>query len=315
MAKQDSSWIPVLCLGGMMTLIAIIVKSYFSGECCDDNWISLDVKGLEKDLKTKLFGQHIASEVILKAIKGSLIAPVPKKSLTMSLHGNSGTGKNLASQLIAANLYKDGMNSQYVHVFISTHHFPHPKLIDQYQNELRTWIHGNVTICPRSMFIFDEMDKMHPGLINAIKPFLDYTSDVDKVDYRKTIFIFLSNTGGEKINEKTLSVLMNGMERESIQLNHLEEELSLTVFNKNDSGFWHTNLIETNLIDHFIPFLPLEYKHVVSCVKAEIASRGLKDNEKIVTKIASKMVYYPKEEKVLSVKGCKTVASKVNLYF
>lgn len=41
------------------------------------------------------------------------------------------------------------------------------------------------------MFIFDEMDKMHPGLIDSIKPYLDYYDKVDGVSYRKAIFIFL----------------------------------------------------------------------------------------------------------------------------
>ncbi|XP_051892995.1 torsin-1A-like isoform X2 [Pristis pectinata] len=204
------------------------------------------------------------------------------------------------------------MSSQYVHVFVSTLHFPHLKLIHQYQNDLQTWIRGNVTICPRSMFIFDEMDKMHPGLINAIKPFLDYTTQVNNVDYRQAIFIFLSNTGGDKINEFTLGVLMNGMERESIKLNQLEEELSLMVFNNENNGFWQTCLIQANLIDYFIPFLPLEFKHVMRCVKAELESRGIINNNILFT-ITSQMEYYPKEEKVFSMKGCKTVPSKVNL--
>lgn len=41
------------------------------------------------------------------------------------------------------------------------------------------------------MFIFDEMDKMHPGLIDGIKPYLDYYDKLDGVSYRKSIFIFL----------------------------------------------------------------------------------------------------------------------------
>ncbi|XP_078406230.1 torsin-1A-like [Cetorhinus maximus] len=311
MAKLNGAYIVGTVL---IALVGIFIYCFISDECCDCHWISLDAEGLEKDFTHKLFGQHIANEVIVKAVKGSLSTPDPKKPLTMSLHGYSGTGKNFAGQLIAQNLYKNGMKSQYIHVFVSTLHFPHVQLINQYQNELQMWIRGNVTLCPRSMFIFDEMDKMHPGLINAIKPFLDYTSDVDKVDYRKAIFIFLSNSGGDKINEFTLSILMSGKDRESIELGQLEEELSLMVFNNNNSGFWQNNLIQTNLIDHFIPFLPLEFKHVASCVRAELATRGVK-NESIVTTIASSMVYYPKEEKLFSLKGCKTVTSKVNLYF
>lgn len=60
-----------------------------------------------------------------------------------------------------------------------------------FQEQLQNWIRGNVSACPSSVFIFDEMDKMHPGVIDAIKPFLDYYEEVDGVSYRKAIFIFL----------------------------------------------------------------------------------------------------------------------------
>ena len=42
------------------------------------------------------------------------------------------------------------------------------------QLELQDWIRGNVTECPQSLFIFDEIDKMGEGIIDAIKPFIDF---------------------------------------------------------------------------------------------------------------------------------------------
>lgn len=59
------------------------------------------------------------------------------------------------------------------------------------QDQLQSWIRGNVSACARSIFIFDEMDKMHAGLIDAIKPYLDYYDNLDGVSYQKAIFIFL----------------------------------------------------------------------------------------------------------------------------
>lgn len=59
------------------------------------------------------------------------------------------------------------------------------------QDQLRDWISGNVSNCPHSIFIFDEMDKMPSGLIDAIKPFIDHYEDIAGVDYRRTVFIFL----------------------------------------------------------------------------------------------------------------------------
>ena len=64
------------------------------------------------------------------------------------------------------------------------------------QDQLQEWIRGNVSACASSVFIFDEMDKLHPGIIDAIKPFLDYYEQVGGVSYRKAIFIFLRLVGG-----------------------------------------------------------------------------------------------------------------------
>lgn len=45
--------------------------------------------------------------------------------------------------------------------------------------------------CPQTLFIFDEAEKLHPGLIDAIKPYMDHYDNVDGVSYRRAIFLFL----------------------------------------------------------------------------------------------------------------------------
>ena len=93
---------------------------------CLQPLILLNSPGLKTDLDNKLFGQHIASRIILKAVSGFMSNDNPKKPLVLSLHGWTGTGKNFVSKLIAENIYKEGMDSNFVHVFTSTLHFPHP---------------------------------------------------------------------------------------------------------------------------------------------------------------------------------------------
>lgn len=80
-------------------------------------------------------------------------------------------------------------------------------------------------------------------------------------------------------------------------------------------GFWHSTLIDKNLIDYFVPFLPLEYKHVKMCVRVEIQSRGYSVDEDILTRIADEMTYFPREERIYSDKGCKTVDAKLDYYY
>uniref|UniRef100_A0A3B3DWQ1 Torsin family 1 n=1 Tax=Oryzias melastigma TaxID=30732 RepID=A0A3B3DWQ1_ORYME len=270
------------------------------------------------DLKNKLFGQHLASRIILKSLNEFMSNDNPEKPLVLSLHGPSGTGKTFVSQLIAKNIYKEGMNSKFVHFFTSTLHFRHSSLISTYKSQLQQWIKGNVSNCERSMFIFDEMDKMHPGLIDSIKPFLDYHHKVDGISYRKSIYIFLSNDGAESIIETALDFWRTGRDREEIELKDLEESLSFSIFNNEKSGFYHSSLIENNLVDFFVPFLPLEYSHVVQCIMAEMKIRASKGNGKpnldVAHKVASELQYLPKIERAFSSTGCKTIQKKLNFY-
>lgn len=53
-----------------------------------------------------------------------------------------------------------------------------------YQDQIRSWVSGNVSLCPQSLFVFDEVDKMPSGVLDGIRAFLDYIEVVDKVDYR-----------------------------------------------------------------------------------------------------------------------------------
>jgi hypothetical protein len=91
-----------------------------------------------------------------------------------------------------------------VHLFISTLLFPHMEMADIYKLRVQDWIRGNVTKCETSLFIFDEIDKMPEGMIDRIKPFMDHYQSVEGQNLRKSIFIFLSNTGRRDIAKETL---------------------------------------------------------------------------------------------------------------
>jgi hypothetical protein len=54
---------------------------------------------------------------------------------------------------------------------------------------LTDWIRGNVTKCGRSLFVFDDVDKMPRGVLDAVKPFVDYHEQIDGVDFRLEIFL------------------------------------------------------------------------------------------------------------------------------
>nr|XP_023484889.1 torsin-1A isoform X2 [Equus caballus] len=224
-----------LALAGVLTGYISYPRLYcLFAECCVQK-PNLSRKELQKDLNSKLFGQHLAKKVILNAVSGFMSNAKPKKPLTLSLHGWTGTGKNFASKIIAENIYEGGLNSDYVHLFVATLHFPHASNVTLYKDQLQLWIRGNVSACARSIFIFDEMDKMHAGLIDAIKPFLDYYDHVDGVSYQKAIFIFLSNAGAERITDVALDFWRSGKQREEIKLKDMEHALSVSAFNNRNN--------------------------------------------------------------------------------
>ncbi|KAG8554851.1 hypothetical protein GDO81_003919 [Engystomops pustulosus] len=275
---------------------------------------TVNVTALQLDFEKNIFGQHLAKQVIIKAVPRFLSNENPKKPLALSLHGWTGTGKNYISQILVNNIYSEYMRKKCVRTIVATLHFPHASHIQEYKDQLQTLVRSSVSDCERSIFIFDEIDKMHPGLIDAIKPFLDYYDHIDGVSYRKAIFIFLSNAGGEKITELSLKFWRAGRDREEIKLSDVEKDVYLSAFNKKDSGYWHSSLIDKNLIDVFVPFFPMEFRHVKMCVKAELERRGHDADEEITIAIAKDMTYYPSGEKVYSVKGCKTVSTKLDLF-
>ncbi|XP_077074846.1 torsin-1A-like [Siphateles boraxobius] len=281
-----------------------------------DGLLPFDTKRLKTDLNNSLFGQHIVSDVVLKAVTSFMTDRNPNKPLVLSFHGTSGVGKNHVAKIIARNIYKKGENSKHVHIFVSELHSPHREHSHIYIAKLNKLIRDAVYWFPHSMFIFDEMDKMDPQLINTIKPFLDYNAHVDRVSFHNAIFIFLSNAGGNVIVDMALDFWREGKIREEISMNsnELETKISLNILNDKNSGFQHSSLIDHHLIDHYIPFLPLELKHVRQCVMAEMVHLNMTPDSDLADKVARDMPFFPEKERIFSVKGCKSVRQKLFLY-
>lgn len=135
---------------------------------------------------------------------------------------------------------------------------------------------SNVTKCAKQLFVFDEVDKIPPGVLDGIKNIIDYNSRVENVDYRQAIFIFLSNTGASLITQQFLSLWKRGVARKDITVNDFENIIMKGAFNE-DGGFRYSDTIKDNLIDHYVPFLPLEEEHVRMCILDEFKLRGIEN--------------------------------------
>ncbi len=306
---------------GVAVATAVIGSVLFAGydqvscryyECCNSLWVKPNTTGLTLALQNKLHGQHLVVNTAVKAIKGHVTNGNPSKALVLSFHGWTGGGKNFVSKIIAENLYTKGLESKYVHLFVATLHFPHQSKLETYKDQLRDWIKGNVSTCARSMFIFDEMDKMPEGLIDTVKPYIDHYPEINGVDYRKSLFVFLSNTGGTDITRKTLQHWETGRAREELTMKEMEEIITLGAFNEK-GGLWHSSLIEKNLVSAFVPFLPLERRHVKLCIRDDLLSKGHTVTEELLSRVADELIYFPPDTKLYSKSGCKRVSQKVDL--
>lgn len=286
-------------------------------DCCDsgDCRISNDFKGLESDLSVRLHGQHLAQELVLTIVRGYVELPQPDKALALSFHGWSGTGKNFVARMLAENLYRDGLRSACVQVFITMLHFPHPQSVHLYKEWLTDQVRKTQARCHQTLFIFDEAEKLHPELLEALGPHLERQApDTRRAESRRTIFLFLSNLGGNVINEVVLNLLKAGRAREEILMEHVAPRLQAEIVASTDSGFGHSRLVQENLIDVFVPFLPLEKRHVRLCARDAFLSQELLYTEEALDEVAKMMVYVPKEEQIFSSQGCKSIAQRINYF-
>jgi torsin-1 len=75
----------------------------------------------------------MATNLLIRLIERHYDDQDPRKALVLSLHGDTGTGKNFVSEIIIRNIYKLGRESKFVHFFIPTQHFPHKDKVETYK--------------------------------------------------------------------------------------------------------------------------------------------------------------------------------------
>ena len=281
-------------------------------ELCDENWLMSDIKGIQTSLNEELFGQHLVGEIVSEAVKSHFNQKNPKKPLVLSFHGYTGTGKTFVSDIIAKHLFKKGPNSKFVKKRISTLHYREKSKLQEYQTELKALIESSTKNCNRSLFIFDEVDKMPEGIAGVIKPYLDNDQPIEGIDYRKNIFLFLSNSAGDKINKFTLNHLAKGKNRGEINRFEMSQLLSAKAFKMQD-GLKNADNVFSGSVEFYVPFLPLERKHVKQCAAAELKRRSISYDESILENVASEMQYFPEKENFFSSFGCKPVVNKVDV--
>ena len=73
-------------------------------------------------------------------------------------------------------------------------------------------------------------------------------------------------------------------------------------------------MIGSSLIDVYVPFLPLERRHIKLCVEKEARDRNLSLTEAGLTNILDSLIYWPADPGLFSTSGCKRVANMLDLH-
>ncbi|XP_063795818.1 torsin-3A isoform X3 [Pseudophryne corroboree] len=263
--------------------------------------------GLQVDLERRIHGQNLAVHQILSSLEMFLQDHGPKNTLVLSFHGWTGTGKNLAARIMAENLYQDGQRSRCTKVFIPQLHFPHLSHLEAYKVQLAKQIREVSSRCAQPLFVFDESDKIPASLLHYIVPLLSATDAQEA----RPIFIFLSGIGGSAINEVALNFWRAGRHREEITYDALDRPLK-AVIRQSEVQLLPHYLLTAGLVDAFVPFLPLERRHVKLCAQDVLVARGLPYTESDLEPVIKELLFVPKDEKVFSAQGCKQVAQRIN---
>lgn len=73
---------------------------------------------------------------------------------------------------------------------------------------------------------------MPAGVLNGISPVLDSHKFIDGIEFRKAIYIFITNTGGDMIANRLSELTSQGLNREEIQLYHFEHLIRSGAYNE-----------------------------------------------------------------------------------
>jgi len=263
-------------------------------DCTDQ----IDVDSLRRELHCRIFGQHIAVNVIVKSLEEFTTAP-DRRQLVMSFHGWTGIGKNFVSRIIAEHLSPTN-----VHKIIVPLHFAHAS--DNDGLLLSEWILSNVSSpsCGLHLFIIDEIDKAASSLIYSFHETLSKLSEQSCTTCR-AVFLLLTNDGATGINAAITELLKNGGSRED--LDHVNLVADLT-------SQWYTELVSSTSIDEVVPFLPLERQHVAQCVETELKQRQVDITQRLVDDVVNSLSYFPAASSFFSSSGCRRISQLVDLF-
>ena len=166
---------------------------------------------IERDLKSVVFGQDKALEVLASAVKmaRSGLGKADKPIGAFLFSGPTGVGKTEAAKQLAyimgIDLVRFDMSEYMERHAVSRLIGAPPGYVGFDQGGLLT---EAVTKKPHCVLLLDEIEKAHPDIFNVLLQVMDHGTLTDnngrKADFRNVILIMTTNAGAETMNKATI---------------------------------------------------------------------------------------------------------------
>ena len=166
---------------------------------------------LERDLKSVVFGQDKALEVLASAVKmaRSGLGKPEKPIGSFLFSGPTGVGKTEAAKQLAyilgVDLVRFDMSEYMERHAVSRLIGAPPGYVGYDQGGLLT---EAITKKPHCVLLLDEIEKAHPDIFNVLLQVMDHGTLTDnngrKADFRNVIIIMTTNAGAETMNKATI---------------------------------------------------------------------------------------------------------------
>ncbi len=169
------------------------------------------LQSLERDLKSVVFGQDKALEVLAASVKmaRSGLGKGDKPIGAFLFSGPTGVGKTEAAKQLAyimgIELMRFDMSEYMERHAVSRLIGAPPGYVGFDQGGLLT---EAVTKKPHAVLLLDEIEKAHPDIFNVLLQVMDHGTLTDnngrKADFRNVIIIMTTNAGAETMNKATI---------------------------------------------------------------------------------------------------------------
>ena len=169
------------------------------------------LQSLERDLKSVVFGQDQALEVLSSAVKmaRSGLGKADKPIGAFLFSGPTGVGKTEAAKQLAyimgIDLIRFDMSEYMERHAVSRLIGAPPGYVGFDQGGLLT---EAVSKKPHCVLLLDEIEKAHPDIFNVLLQVMDHGTLTDnngrKADFRNVIIIMTTNAGAETMNKATI---------------------------------------------------------------------------------------------------------------